>query len=148
MNVDDLIGTPIIDLSTATTAGRVDDVFIDVKSRTVRGLRIGKATDDKNWLAWTDITAVGPDAVTIDTTDRLSDRPDDLGPGCRGGKVIGGRVLTNEGRELGALRGIDVDAGSGAISSLDVDGGSLAAETLLGIGTYATIVVDPAAGPH
>ncbi len=111
MNVSELLGKPVLDLSTATTVGRIDDVVLDVPGRRLHGLRVGKSTGAGEWLAWDDIKAVGSDAVTIDAVDRVGAIPAEL-PGCwlRGDKALGGRVLSDGGRELGSLTDIDLDA--------------------------------------
>lgn len=145
MNVSELLGKPVLDLSTATTVGRIDDVVLDVPGRRLHGLRVGKSTSAGEWLAWDDIKAVGSDAVTIDAFDRVGAIPAEL-PGCwlRGDKALGGRVLSDGGRELGSLTDIDLDAESGALQSVVLGDRRLEADSLQGIGTYATVVRDPA----
>ncbi len=142
MNVDDLLGKPVLDVSTATTAGRIDDLVVDVGQRTVRGLVVGKAASGA-WLEWSDIKSMGADAVTIEHADVVTAAPTDVGPGCRQAKVLGGRVLTDEGRELGPLGTIDIDPDSGAIEALVLADRRVPADQLIGIGSYATVVHDP-----
>jgi sporulation protein YlmC with PRC-barrel domain len=141
--INDLLGRDVLDLSTATTAGRVDDAVVDPQQRTVRGLVVGKAPGPGTWLSWSDIKSIGPDAVTIDRPDLITAAPNDLGPGCRGGGVLGGRVLTDRGRELGPLSTIDVDPESGAVKAIVLADRQLPADQLVGIGSYATVVRDP-----
>ena len=59
----------------------------------------------------------------------------------RGNGALGGRVLTDQGRELGALGDVDL-ADDGAIVALVVGSSRVEAEDLLGVGTYATVVRD------
>lgn len=144
MNVNAILGKPVLDLSNATTVGRVDDVVIDAESRRVLGFRVGKSASSADWLEWQQLSAVGADAVTIETAERITESPDDQAPGLRGGKALGGRVLTDEGRELGVLDDVDVDVDTGAVVAILLADGRLPPEALLGIGTYATVVRDPA----
>ncbi|MGI8764078.1 MAG: PRC-barrel domain-containing protein [Ilumatobacteraceae bacterium] len=143
MNVSELVGRPVLDLSTATTAGRIDDIVVDPASRCVAGFRLAKTSGPSTWLAWDNVAAVGADAVTIERPDLLTEEPNGSGRGVRSDKVLGGRLLTDEGRDVGPLADIEIDAESGAVRSLIVPTGRMAPEALLGIGSYATIVHDP-----
>jgi len=99
-----------------------------------------------DWLAWDRIAAIGPDAVTIDSADRLE--PYAADPSRRGLKAngaIGGRVLTDQGREVGSLSDVDLDD-DGAMVSLLVGDRRVEADDLLGIGSYATVVRDTVDG--
>ncbi len=145
MNISELLGKPVLDLSTATTVGRIDDVVLDVPGRRLHGLRVGKSAGAGEWLAWGDIKAVGTDAVTVEGVDRIGSVPDELpGRWLRGDKALGGRVLSDGGRELGSLTDIDLDAESGTLHAVVLGDRRLEADSLHGIGTYATVVRDPA----
>ncbi len=144
MNVSELIGRSVLDLSTATTAGHVDDVVVDAASRRVVGFRLGKTAGSSTWLAWDSVGSVGADAVTIDDADKLADEPVGSGSGVKADRVLGGRTLSDEGRDLGSLADIEVDPESGAVQSLITSTGRLEPDTLIGIGSYATVVHDPA----
>lgn len=143
MNVSELLGRSVLDLSTATTVGRIDDIVVDASSRRLAGFRLAKTPGPSTWLAWNDIAAVGADAITIERPERLSDEPEGSGRGIRADKVLGGRLLTDEGRELSALADIEIDAESGTVQSLIVSTGTLDPDALLAIGSYATIVHEP-----
>ena len=52
-------------------------------------------------------------------------------------------AVTSAGRELTALVDLDVDPLSGAVTSLSLGDRTLPAESLLGVGSYATVVTDP-----
>ncbi len=143
MNVSELLGRSVLDLSTATTVGRIDDIVVDAASRRIAGFRLSKTPGPSTWLAWDDVKAVGADAVTIERPEQVGDESAGLGRGVRADKVIGGRLLTDEGREMGALADIEIDAESGAVHSLIISTGRLESDALLAIGSYATIVHDP-----
>lgn len=145
MNLNDLIGRPVLDLSTATTVGRVVDVVLDVPGRRLHALRIGKSSGMGEWLPWEQIKAIGADAVTVQAVDRIGTVPDELpGRWLRADKALGGRVLSDGGRELGTLADVDIDAETGAVEAVVVGDDRLDADTLHGIGSYATVVRDPA----
>lgn len=145
MNAAELIGRPVLDLATATTVGKVDDVVVDPAQRRALGLRLDKkASTPGDWLAWERIAAIGPDAVTIEAADRAEAFVDEPARrALRRGGVLGGRVLTDQGREIGVLDDVTIDD-DGTVSSLVVGTVAVTSEDLLGIGSYATVVRDPA----
>jgi sporulation protein YlmC with PRC-barrel domain len=141
VNAAELIGRPILDLSTATTVGRVDDVVIDPAERRAVGFRLAKGAAG-DWLAWDRISAIGPDAITIQDGDRVEAYADDAARrGLRGNGALGGRVLTDQGREVGALADVDI-ADDGALVALLVGEQRVDADELLGVGSFATVVRD------
>ena len=142
MNLTTIIGRPVLDLTTATTIGRVDDVVVDAGTRRVVGFLLGKVTGTSTWLTWDGMTALGADAITIDGIGDLQAAPDGA-RGLKADKALGGRVLTDAGRELSALVDLDVDPLSGAVTSLSLGDRTLPADALLGVGSYATVVTDP-----
>ncbi len=142
MRVTDLNKRPVLDVATATTVGRIDDVVVDPASRQLLGFTLRKTPGKASWLPWDRLQAMGADAATVDTVDALTEGPEeDTPPALRRGKVIGGVVLTSGGLSLGTLADIEFDPGSGLVTSLVLDGGrSLPAESLIGIGSYAMVV--------
>ncbi len=146
MNAAELIGRPVLDLTTATTVGKVDDVVVDPATRRAVGIRLAKSTATGDWLAWEHISAIGPDAVTIAAADDIEPFADDpTRRALRANGALGGRVLTDEGRDVGPLDDVEIDD-DGALAALLIAATRVGADTLLGIGSYATIVRDPA-GP-
>jgi len=148
VNAAELIGRPIMDLTTATTVGNIDDVVVDPNGRRVSGLRLGKkGSAAGDWLTWDRITAVGPDAVTIQAANQVETFVDDPSRrGLRGNGALGGRVLTDQGREIGVLDDVTIED-DGSLTSLVVGTVNVGSEDLLGIGSYATVVRDPS-GPN
>ncbi len=142
MNVSGLDKHPVLDVSTATTVGQIDDVVIDPASRAVLGFLLRKTPAKATWLSWANIKSLGTDAATIDNVDVLADGPGpEAAPALKKQKVIGGRVLTDEGLELGRLADVEFEPDSGAVTSLVLaDGRALPGSLLLGIGSYATVV--------
>jgi len=145
MNAVEVFGRPVLDLATATTVGRVDDVDVDPTTKRAVGFRLAKGSSG-DWLAWDRIAAIGPDAVTIDSADRLEPyAADPTRRGLKANGAIGGRVLTDQGREVGSLNDVDLDD-DGAMVSLLVGDRRVEADDLLGIGSYATVVRDTVDG--
>ena len=141
MNVAEVFGRPVLDLATATTVGKIDDVDVDPATKRAIGFRLAKGASG-DWLAWDRIAAIGPDAVTIESGDRLETyAADPARRGLKANGAIGGRVLTDQGREVGSLNDVDIDD-DGAMVALLVGDRRVEADDLLGIGSYATVVRD------
>jgi sporulation protein YlmC with PRC-barrel domain len=137
----DLVTHPVMDLATATSIGRIDDATIDPATRRLTGFVLKKTPAKADWLAWEQVNALGADALTVAGADAIVERPTLSGPLLRAGKVIGGRVLSDQGWELADLADIDLDVATGQVAGLLLaDGTSLGPSELVGIGRYATIV--------
>jgi uncharacterized protein YrrD len=144
MRASEVTNHPVLDVSTAVTVGRIDDVVIDPTNRQVLGFVLAKTAGKATWLAWDRMKALGRDAATIESADALAEAPELASRGLRKGKVLGGRVLSDEGLELGALADVEFDSESGVVDALHVSTGRvLPGETLRGVGTYATVVRHP-----
>lgn len=145
MKATDLVGHPLMDLATATSIGRIDDAVVDPATRRVAGFVLKKTPAKADWLPWEQVNAVGTDAVTVANAEVIVDRSALSGHPLRGDKVIGGRVLTNQGWEQATLADIDFDPATGEVTGLVLaDGSTVAPEDLIGIGRYATVVQHPA----
>jgi uncharacterized protein YrrD len=103
-----------------------------------------KKTQDGDTLRWSDITAFGADAVTVTGPDKIGDGGESLRAlAGKPHRVLGKRLLTSTGDELGKVADVDFDPASGALAALHVDDDSVVdASRLLGIGSYAVVVRD------
>jgi uncharacterized protein YrrD len=141
MKFTDLVARPVMDLATATSSGHIDDGVVDPSTRRLAGFVLKKTPTKADWLAWDNVNALGADALTVAGADSVTVRDDTSGRLLRGNKVLGGRVLTDQGWELAHLTDIDLDPASGQVTGLLLaDGTTLAPGDLIGIGRYATIV--------
>jgi sporulation protein YlmC with PRC-barrel domain len=141
MNLSDVAGRPVLDLATATNIGKVADFVIDPVNRRIVGFQLANVKGPA-WLAWDAMNTLGADALTIDHPDVLTEPPDHS-RGLRADKVIGGRVLTDSGRELRNLTDLEIDPDTGQVTGLKIGDHSMPADALIGVGRYATVVVDP-----
>lgn len=132
----------VVSTATATRIARVDGFVVAVGPPRVALLRLGKVTADGSLLAWEDVWGFGPDAVTIADdsaihvpADEFEQRAD-----ARELEILGKRVLTERGDELGQASDVDFDPETGEVTSLLVDGESVAGHRLIGLGSYAAVV--------
>lgn len=137
----DLEGNPVMSTSTATTVGRIGSVVLDPEARRVVAFTVKKSKGPGDVLLWEGITAIGPDVVTVDSEDRVADPPEALKDTVKVDlKLIGHRVLTDHGRDVGKLKDVEFDPADGRIVTLMVKEQYVEGERLLGIGSYAVVV--------
>lgn len=98
-----LIGRPVLTLG-GDSPFEIRDLVFDRKTGSVLGFSLrkhgflGGPVDEQ--LAWTDVHGLGPDAVVVRDHDVF--RTDDVSSGS-GGNVLGDRVITEGGRDLGEV---------------------------------------------
>lgn len=115
LRATELIGRPVV-----TFAGEspleVKDVVFDTSTGHLLGFTLrnhgflGDPADEQ--LGWGDVHGLGPDAVVIED-ERCLDGGADLTSGA-GGDVIGSRLLTDDGTELGEVVEVIVSTGTAA----------------------------------
>ena len=142
-------GRKVVTTDTAETIGRVDGYAVNPASRSVVALRLGKVRGERAYLSWRDLRAFGPDAVTVDSADRLRTAADksEERAASKDLQLIGKLVLTESGAAVGKVADVDFDGTSGAITAVELeDGVSIAGERIIGLGSFAVVVRDVRAG--
>ncbi|HZA18781.1 MAG TPA: PRC-barrel domain-containing protein [Pseudonocardiaceae bacterium] len=134
----------VVDTATATRIARVDGFVVLPGPARVALLRLGKVSGAGTLLAWGDVQGFGPDAVTVATDavirparDALEQRAEDNDL-----EILGKRVLTERGMELGTVTDVDFDPDTGSITTLITKTETIAGERLIGLGGYAAVVSD------
>lgn len=132
----------VVNTTTATRVARVDGFVVLPGPARVALLRLGKVSGGGTLLAWEDLRGFGPDAVTVATDavirparDALEQRAEDNDL-----EIMGKRVLTERGMELGPVTDVDFDPETGAVTSLITKTETIAGQRLIGLGGYAVIV--------
>jgi uncharacterized protein YrrD len=132
----------VVNTATATKVARVDGFVVLPDPARVALLRLGKVTGGGTLLAWEDLQGFGPDAVTVNSDaalrparDLIEQRAED-----KELEILGKRVLTERGMELGIVTDVDFDPESGAVTSVITKTDTLAGERLIGLGGYAVVV--------
>lgn len=132
----------VVSTATATRVARVDGFVVLPGPARVALLRLGKVSGAGTLLAWEDLQGFGPDAVTVATDavirparDTLEQRAEDNDL-----EIIGKRVLTERGMELGSVTDVDFDPETGAVTSLIIKAETIAGSRLIGLGGYAVVV--------
>ena len=147
MRFSEAIGRQVVSTSTAVTVGKIDEFVVDPVRRAVAAVRLKKA-DGGDTLMWADITAFGQDAVTVSGAERIHTASPDIQELT--GKVhqlIGKRVLSTAGDELGNVMDVEFDSATGTIIDITLADLDIAGARLLGVGSYAVVVhLEPSAG--
>lgn len=140
MRFSDATGRKVVSTATAATVGKIDGFVVDPKSRAVLAVHVKKSAGG-GILAWSDITAFGADAVTVADTDPLTDAGDDVAAlSGKDHQLVGKRVLSTTGDELGKVDDIEFDPESGALTTLLLAETDVAGARLVGVGSYAVVV--------
>lgn len=144
MLYSDLKGRKLVDTSSADTVGKVDGFLLDPATRSVAALEF-KKTDSGSIVAWSDLTAVGADAVTVAGASVIVAADGTMADlASKDGTVLKKRVLTLAGDDLGSVHDIDLDPETGALVSLILGDKkhqtSVEGSRLLGVGSYAVVV--------
>ena len=137
----DISGNPVMDTSTATAVGKVQAPIVDPVTQTLIGFRVKKSKGPGDVVLWTGLTGIGPDALTVDSAERLADPPAEWKR--RAGTkldLIGRIVLTEHGHLLGKVRDVEFDPADGRVTSLLLRDAFVDGERLLGIGSHAVVV--------
>lgn len=140
MRFSDAKGREVVATTTAQTVGRVAGFVIDPVARRVLALDVKKSASGDTVL-WSDIVAFGKDAVTVTAADAIMDADDAVRALSRKDRaVLGKRVLTTAGEELGKVRDVEFDPDSGSVTALVLESGDVAGVRLVGAGSYAVVV--------
>ncbi|MBA2336983.1 MAG: PRC-barrel domain-containing protein [Acidimicrobiia bacterium] len=131
---------PVLDTGSAAEIGRVDGFVVDAAMHRIHALRIGKYKGG-SILRWDDVQGFGPDAVTIRSQETVRQPGDALD---ESGDLVGQRVLSDAGFDLGAIDDVEFDPDSGDLQRLILGDRNIDAATLLGAGSYAAVVRQPA----
>ena len=140
MRFSEADGHKIVSTSTAGTVGKVSGFVVDPATRSVRALEVRKA-DSGDVLLWSRVTRFGPDAVTVAGPDAITEADEDV-TRMRGKdhQLVGKRVLSTEGDELGTVTDVVFDGDSGAVNLLELGEVEVAGVRLRGVGSYAVVV--------
>ena len=124
----------------AATVGRVAGVVIDPALGVVVALRIDGAHGGDT-LHWPDIADFGPDAVMVVSAGAVREAAGRAAELLGGNlDLVGKRLLTDAGDELGQVVDIDIDERNGAVAEIHAGDVSVRGDFLVASGSYAVVV--------
>jgi uncharacterized protein YrrD len=120
------IGLPAISLDGAEEVGRIADLICDRRQARVIGLLLdGGGWWHRRVVPYEEVAAVGPSAVMLRRSVVLAARTGQAlaSRRARHARLVGRRLLTRQGEELGIVDDLVFDAASGRILGYLVSGG-------------------------
>lgn len=116
-------------------------LLVDAKQRHVVAVVIGRGKKAQ-LVEWSALSGFGPDAVMVGEDDALRPPANERERAGADGKLelVGKRTLTERGNELGPVGDVTFDPHTGALETLVVGEREIPASSLLGSGTYATVL--------
>lgn len=140
MQWSQLKGRKVVSTATADRVGKVNGFVLDPATRQVVALEL-KKTDSGSLVRWSDLVAVGTDAVTVADAAAVVD-PDETLEALSGkrGAVLKKLVLDVDGRALGKVTDLDLDPETGTVRELVLDERTVTGDRLRGVGSYAVVV--------
>ena len=132
----------VVNTATATRVARVNGFVVLPGPARVALLRLAKVSGVGTLLAWDDVQGFGPDAVTVATDAVIHPARDALEQRAEDGdlEILGKRVLTERGMQLGTITDVDFDPETGAVTMLITKTETITGERLIGLGGYAVVV--------
>lgn len=135
------IGRPVISRATAEDLGKVAHVVIDTASHAVPALvvGVGKKAQVVDWPA---LTGFGPDAVMVNDEAAVRSPSGAVEEATVAGRrsLLGARALTEDGVALGQITDANIDDATGQLIDVVIGDERIAADRLLGLGSYAAVL--------
>ena len=134
-------GRKVISRATASEAGSVGHLLVDAQQRRVAAVIIGRGKKAQ-LVDWAQLSGFGPDAVMVADEDALRPPADDRERAAAEGdlELVGKRVLTERGNELGQIDDVTFDSDTGVLEELLIGNRRVPAGSLLGSGSYAAVL--------
>ena len=138
-------GRKIVSRTSAEELGNLAHIVVDVKRRQVASLVVGKGRKAL-LIDWEQVSGFGPDAVMVADESALHPPRDDREHAAASGKLelVGKRALSDMGNDLGTVTDVVFDPVTGALENLVLGDRETPAASLLGVGSFAVIVREPA----
>jgi sporulation protein YlmC with PRC-barrel domain len=138
-------GRKVVSRTSAEELGAVTHIVVDVKRQKVTSLVVGKGRKAV-LVDWDQVSGFGPDAVIVADDNALHTPRDDRESAAAGGKLelLGKRVLSDMGNDLGEASDVVFDPSSGTVETLVIGDREVPATSMLGAGSYAVVVKAPA----
>jgi len=134
-------GRNVVSRASAETLGDLAHVVVEINPPRVVQLVVGKGRNAL-LVAWADVSGFGPDAVMLADEGSLHQPLDEREEAAAKGKLelIGKRVLSDMGNDLGKITDIVFDPATGLIETIVLDEHEEPAASLVGVGSFAAVL--------
>jgi sporulation protein YlmC with PRC-barrel domain len=125
----------------AVAVGKLRALIVDPRTAHITALSLKKTEGNADTLPWNNLTSFGRDAITIESLDRITVADGELAVlSDKHHAVIGKRVLTETGDDIGKVKDIEFDPDDGAIRAVITNSEEVAGARMLGLGSFALVV--------
>ncbi len=140
-------GRDVVAADSAESIGSVKGFVLDGCGRKIEAIHVDGHGKKATILDWSAVKAFGADAVMAVTGADLSTIDNEHQRAAVRGVVtmLGARVLTVDGREVGAVTDVEFDTDSGIVVRVVTDRGLIEPGQLRSLGSYALVVDDATA---
>lgn len=134
-------GRRVVSRATARELGTAAHLLVAADCRRVAAVIIGRAKKAQ-LIDWAELSGFGPDAIMVGDESAVRAPADERERAAAAGKLemLGRRVLTEAGNEIGYIDDVLFDAASGALDALVVGDRHVPGDELLGVGSYAAVI--------
>jgi sporulation protein YlmC with PRC-barrel domain len=134
-------GRKVLSRASAQQLGTVDHLLLEPLRPQITAVIIGKGKKAQ-LVEWAQLSGFGPDAVMVRDEGALRPPADDRERAAADGHLdlVGKRVLTERGNELGTVDDVTFDPETGALATLRIGDREIPAGSWLGSGSYAVVV--------
>ncbi|MFR9676549.1 PRC-barrel domain-containing protein [Streptomyces sp. TR06-5] len=144
MRLTETLDRKVVGVADATSLGTVSGFVVHPQEPRLAALRLRRSGGRSAVLEWSRVRAVGADAVMVRPAGD-EDGESLAKEAVKHGEVLGKRVLTETGTEIGEVTDAEFDPESGALLTFVVGGGAVAEETvgarrMVGLGSYALVL--------
>ncbi|HEY0011179.1 MAG TPA: PRC-barrel domain-containing protein [Candidatus Paceibacterota bacterium] len=127
----DMIGKPVVNVATGEMIDKVRDVFFDAAERRVLGFLVdeGGLLASARVLPFASADVIGPDGILVSTDAaivRASEAPHGTNILNENNVVVGTKIMTEDGKDLGTINDFFFEETTGAIEGYEVTGGLFA----------------------
>jgi len=135
-------GRSVIASDSAESIGTVKGFVLDAAGRRIEAVHVDGRGKHAHVVEWSTITAFGTDAVMVPSdSDRITVDGEHQKSAVKGNvTMIGSRVLTVEGRNVGVVDDVEFDTETGAVVRVLTDHEPIDAVIVRSLGSYAVIV--------
>lgn len=135
-------GRSVVASDTAETIGSVKGFVLDAMGRTIEAVHIDGNGKRAIVLPWSAVSSFGSDAVMASSGDDPSTITNNHERSAVSGDVtmIGSRVLTTGGLDIGTVDDVEFETDSGAVVRVLTGHGPIESDRLRALGSYALVV--------
>lgn len=134
-------GRKVVSRTSAQDVGTVSHFLVDVKERRIAAVVVGRGKKAR-LVDWEHVSGFGLDAVMVSDEGAFRSALDDRERSGVDGSLdlVGKRVLTDRGNEVGTLDDVTFDPETGVVQMLRIGDREIPAGSLLGSGSYAVVL--------